>query len=251
MKSFIWNNKNRLYTLLSTAILLIIWHMISLNVGNEFLFPTPLIVVNRVIEIVMGEGFIIIVLNTIKRSLLSFSLAFVIAVIAGILAGLFKPIFYLLKPVILLKKSMPTISIILLLLIWFREKAPIFIGFIVIFPIIYSNVVVGISNINKDLVEMATTYNISKMDMLKGIYIPSIVPYLLASASSAIGINLKVVIAAETWSNATNSIGDALLIEKIGVSIEGLLAWTIIAIIIAGIFDYIIGFIENKVVRWK
>lgn len=243
--------KDRLYTVLSVLILLTIWKGLADLINQEIYLPSPEATLKNLIGIVGKQGFFMMVFNTIKRSLISFSIAFSLGIILGVLAGIFKPVYYLLKPLIIIKKAVPTISIILVVLLWLGSKSPVLIGFLVIFPIIYTNVVEGVRNVEPKLIEMASMYKVNKWRVLQELYLPSIIPYVMAASSTALGLNLKVIIAAEVWSDSRISVGEGLLLDKISVNIPGLFAWTIVAILISAFFDYLLKIVERRIVKWK
>ncbi|WP_432407482.1 ABC transporter permease [Wukongibacter sp. M2B1] len=244
-------SKDRLYTLLSILVLIIIWKVSSYFIGYELILPTPEETTNSLITIIKGEAFWQIVFNTVRRCLLSFSISFLLGTTMGIMAGMFRPVYYLLKPLVIIKKATPTTAIVLLVLLWLGSEAPILISFLVTFPIIYSNVVEGVRNVDIRIIEMARAYKVNKARILYELYLPSILPYIMAGASSALGLNLKVIIAAEAWSQAPKSIGDSFLIEKISLNTSGIFAWTIVVILISAAFDYLLRYIEKRTVKWK
>lgn len=243
--------KDKLYTALSVLILIITWKILADVISSELKLPSPGATLKSLIMIVKNHGFFQMVLNTIKRSLISFSIAFSLGITLGVLSGVFKPIYYLLKPLIIIKKAIPTISIILVVLLWLGSKSPILIGFLVIFPVIYTNVVEGVRNVDPKLIEMARMYRVNKWRILWELYLPSIIPYIIAGASTSLGLNLKVIIAAEVWSDSRISIGEGLLLDKISFNIPGLFAWTIVAILISAFFDYSLKIVEKRIVKWK
>ena len=60
-------SKDKLYTLLSVLVLVIIWKVSSYFIGYELILPTPEETIGSLIEIIKGEAFWQIVFNTVKR----------------------------------------------------------------------------------------------------------------------------------------------------------------------------------------
>ncbi|RXD24942.1 ABC transporter permease, partial [Acinetobacter baumannii] len=72
----------------------------------------------------------------------------VLSLVVGILAGYYKVVAALLNPAMILLRTIPTVSLILILLIWFgRDLGPTIIVGLVIFPIIYELVVGSIKKV--------------------------------------------------------------------------------------------------------
>jgi len=249
MKDYIL--RNRVYTGISIIALVLLWKFLSLFIDMEIIFPSPESTLKNLIAILSSPGFLRAVLNTVSKSLIGFFLALLLSLSLGILSGVVKPIYYLLKPLLTVIKSTPTIGIILLLLIWFRsDYAPLFIGFLIIFPILYTNVVEGIFNVEEDLLEMARMYRVKNIRIIREIYMPSILSYLMSGMSTALGLNLKTVIAAEVLSQSLNTIGDNLYLEKIKLNTAGVFGWIIVAIGISNIFELILCKIYRSIVKW-
>lgn len=245
-------SRNKLYTAASVAILLVIWEIAARAVGAGIIFPSPAETFQELVRIITSKNFLAAVVHTTSRSLAGFGIAFISAVIAAVLASFWKPLYYLLNPVIVITKATPTMSVILLALIWLdTERAPILIGLMVIFPIIYSSIIAGLDNVDEKLIQMSDMYKVSRPRLVGAVYFPSILPYVLAASSTAIGLNIKVVIAAEVLSQPRISIGTSLHMEKVFLNTGGVFAWTLVAILLSAAFDYGISLFKKRVERWR
>jgi len=241
MKASILNNKKYkelIYTFASILMLLIIWKLVDLVVNKEILVPSPENTFNEIIQIMKAPYFMLSVINTLRRAIIGFLIALFTGLILGMLGGFFKPIYYLLRPLVLINKAVPTMAMILLALIWLEsERAPILVGFVVIFPIIYEGVVQGVRSIDIKLIEMMRQYKVKRPDMLKDLYMPAISSHLTGAMSAAMGLNLKIIIAAEVLSQPKISMGTSFQIEKSNLNTAGVFALSIITIIIAGLLE--------------
>lgn len=240
-------SKEKLYIIISLIFLIFTWHTASVIVAKEILIPSPIKTFQEVIILITSEKFFISILSTIKRCIGGFIISLFFAMILGLLSGFSDIVYYLLKPIMLLCRSIPTMAFILLALIWLdSNNATIFVGFLVIFPILYENVVQGIRNVDKQLINVMDIYNISKIDRLRNLYIPSIRSYLNSAIISSIGLNLKIVISAEVLSQSKYAIGTSLQLEKMYFNTAGVFAWTIIAVFLAGLIEFATKFIIKK-----
>jgi len=247
-------NKKKDYLILFAAIsiLLIIWKIFSLIINSEIILPSPENTFISVIEVARQDDFLSAVFHSITRGLIGFIISFLSGIILGIATGFNKILYKLMEPVLVIIRSIPLISIILISLIWFNsENVPVFASFLVSFPIVYTNVTEGVKNIDKKILEMAQSYKITKTRILTEIYIPAILPFIIASAISSVGIGWKAVIAAEVLSNPLRAIGTDMQLSKIYLETDKVIAWTIIAILISYLFELFIKIIEKKTVRWK
>lgn len=233
--------KTRNYQAISIIALLVIWTIFAYIVNSPIKIPSPYLTFTEFIRIITDDKFVLQVANTMYRVLVSYLLAFSLGIGLGILGGYSKAIYYLLNPIMLLLKSMPTMAVILLSLIWLgREISPILVCFLIAFPIIYIATVNAIRNIDKNLLDMAYIYKFSNKKILKHLYIPSIHSSLVSIAPTSFSLALKVCIAAEVLSQPKYAIGTSFQMEKVALNTAGVLAWAFVAIILAGLFEYLI-----------
>ncbi len=239
--------KNNLYQILSIVILLFLWQIFAMVVQNEIKLPSPYDTYISLIDIVSKDNFLINIMGTIKRTFISFFISFVLGITLGMLSGFYDAVHYILKPIMLVLRSTPTFVIILLSLIWLgREISPILVGFLVVFPLIYNAVEDSIKNVDNKLLEMTKMYCFSKKKKLKYLFIPTIKSSLLAISATTIGLNIKVCIAAEVLSQPKYAIGSGFQMEKVALNTAGVIAWTIIAILLSALCEYIV----SKILRF-
>jgi NitT/TauT family transport system permease protein len=225
---------NKLLLLASTVILILLWKLISLFMGSEIILPSPESAFSALAELVRQEHFARAIFYTVRRGVLGFVLSASAALIVGIAAGENRIVYNLLKPVLTIVKTVPVLSIVLLAIIWFKtENVPVFVCFLVVFPVISANVIEGIKNVDPHLIEMAHIYRVRKKRIIFQIYLPSLIPYLLAGLSTAAGVTWKAVIAAEVLSMPRYAIGSGMQFSQLQLNTAELFAWTIIAVIIS------------------
>lgn len=143
-------------------------------------------------------------------------------------------------------------SIILLSLIWFTAKiTPMFIAFLIVFPMLYAAFYSAFTNIDKGFVEMSKLYKVSKWQMVSKFYVPYISPTFFDSIRSAISLNVKLIIAAEVLAQTRDSMGVMMQISSLYLDTSSLIAWTIAAIIISYLLEMIVIATKRLFVRWK
>ncbi len=142
-------------------------------------------------------------------------------------------------------------AIILILIIWMKPYlTPVVVAFIVSLPIIYQSLKSTFNMVDKDLFEMANIYHLSKKKKVY-IYYKESISSIFDIISSNISLNLKLVIAAEAMALSKDAIGTLMQYDKIYLETEKLFALAIVAVILGFIFEGIIKFIKNRVVRYQ
>ena len=250
MKKFSWISNKYIISFLSLAIIIVVWHFFSAIIDKEIILPSPYKTLTKIIEVTRKNNFTNVLQSTITRTIFSFIFALFIGGFLGILGGIYPKFQSVFEPIITILRTVPTMAIILLALIWLGgEKAPILISFLVIFPIIYMNILKGITSVDIRLIEMAKVYNVKKYLILKEIYFTSIVPFLIAAINSAMGLGFKVTVAAEVLGDTKYSIGKELQLSSINLDTSGVFAWAIILILIVVFFDIITNII-TKIIKY-
>lgn len=231
----------KIYKIFPIFFWLLIWWFVSIAINKEIYFPTPLTTFYSLKEIILKPKFILIILNTLKRVFLGFFIANIFGIVLGFLCGFKQKITKLIHPFMTTVRSTPVMGIIILAIIWFKSgNVPVFISFLMCFPIIWNNVYEGFKNLDKDLLEMAEIYKINFFKKIKNIYFPSIIPYYMAGFNLALGISWKVTVAAEVLSNPKFAIGTKLNDARVYLDTPSLFAWLIIIILLSYFIEILI-----------
>lgn len=243
--------KKRILSITSLLLLLSIWKISSLLIGAEIILPAPETVLKSALTILMKKDFLNTLLATLVRGLAGFLVSLTAGLVIGIAAGLFKKFRYFIKPVISIIRSTPVISIILLALIWFKtDTVPIFVSFLMAFPIVCGSIIEGITTIDKNLIEMANVYKIPLKKQIIKIYIPALTPFIITGISLSLGIIWKVVVAAEVLSQPKLGIGTSLNEAKAFLITEEVFAWTVIALLLSFLTEKLFKLVSEKV-NWR
>lgn len=244
--------KNKLITFLSILFLIGLWKVGSLLISRELILPSPEQTVVAVCKLFMQDEFVTIVGTTVLRGITGFFIAFVLAIALGLAAGINNAFYAFLKPILVVIRSVPVISFILLALIWLDvDQVPVFIALLTMFPFICTNVIDGIRNVNPKLLVMAKVYRVKKQHIIQGIYLPAISPFIFSGAASAMGFGWRAIIIGEVLSQPKYGIGTFMQNAQTYLLVDRVIAWTIIAILLSYLFDQLIRFAEKKVVVWK
>ena len=153
-------------------------------------------------------------------------------------------------PFMLTVKAVPVASFVILILMWVSSKnLSIIISFLIVLPVIYTNIKDGISSCDKQLLEMAQVFRISPMRKIRYIYISQIMPFFRAACSISLGLCWKSGVAAEVIGIPKNSIGENLYNAKIYLDTPDLFAWTVVIILISLIFEKLFIYLLDKGIK--
>ncbi|HYX08797.1 MAG TPA: ABC transporter permease subunit [Bacteroidales bacterium] len=252
MEQHLTKKQKRRITFFSILSILIIWKGASMVTGSQFILPAPEKVVVDFINMLVTGSFYISISVTVLRGIAGFVIAFILALLLGILAGI-SPVFRTwFTPFLVIIRSTPVISVILLALIWFHtDTVPVFIAILTMFPILCNNIMDGISTVDQGLVEMANTYKVSNYRVIKEVYLPGTLPFLFSGVSSAMGFGWRAVIIGEVLAQPLHGIGTGMQLAQTYLMVSKVISWTVVAVLISMVFEKLIRRVESRVVVWN
>ncbi len=217
---------------------LLLWQAVAMIINQRILIVSPLAVAAELVEIVPTLDFWGAVSFSFLRIVGGFLLGTACAVLLAIPASQFAFVRDLLAPFMLTVKSIPVASFVILALIWFSsENLAILISFLMVLPIVYTNVLEGIRHTDKNLLEMAAVFRMSKFKKIRYIYFFETFPFFLAGVKVALGLSWKAGVAAEVIGIPDHSIGENLFNAKIFLDTSSLFAWTVVIVLISTLFE--------------
>lgn len=218
----------------------LVWYIASLIINLPLLFPPPLSVIKRLGELLLTSHFYEATLSSFGRILSGILIAVITGFILAVVCSLSKTIYEFFVPLVSLIKSTPIVAFVFLVNLFLQDKATvIFISYLMVFPIVFSNIYQGIKSTDKDLIEMCNLYKVSFNKKLTSLYIPSVVPYFISSLLSSIGLAWKAGIAAEILCSPLISIGREIYFANESLEFVDLFAWTAWVIVLSMIFELI------------
>ena len=166
-----------------------------------------------------------------------------LGIFLAVLAYWSKTVEILIAPVIAVVKSTPVASFIILCLIWIPSRnLSVFISFLMVFPVVYTNILEGIRQTDKQLLEMADSFGAGVGKKLQFIYLSQVMPYAVTACKLGLGLCWKAGIAAEVIGIPAGSIGEKLYKAKVYLETPDLFAWTIVIIAVSVGFEKIFMF---------
>lgn len=247
MNSIMKNRKSIINKIFIFAFWIGIWQIVHLIVGRDIYVPSPLSVFIRLSELIFLKTFWLSVAYSMYRVIIGISLSIIIGALTAVISSMSTFVYNLIQPLMTAIKSTPVLSFIIIALIWFSStNVPIFICFLMCYPVIWTNLVTAIKNVDKKFLEMSKVYKVKKTVVLRKIYIPSVLPYFTAACITSFGLGWKVSVAAEVLSHPRNAIGSNLHSAKAYLDSTELFAWTFIVILLSFIFESIFAKIARR-----
>ena len=211
-----------------------IWLIAALLVDSELILPGPLTVLRRLAVLMFTADFWCRTGMTFLRIASGFLLGVISGIITAVLCALSDAARTILSPLIHVLRATPVASFIILVMLWVGYSyVPVIIGAMIVMPVIYQNVLTGIINIDRQLLEFAAVYRLSRFKTLRYICIPQVRPHFVSAAVTAMGLAWKSGVAAEVLARPSNAIGSEIYFAKIYLETPDLFAWTIVVIVLS------------------
>lgn len=232
----------------SVICFILIWQiLVVFNVREPLMFgnlPTPVSVWNAFLMLIKEKEFYYHVGYSCYRILVGVAIALPCGVLVGMLIGFSKWGENLLLPLMDIFRPIPQITWIPVSILLFKtiEGSIIFITFIGAFFPILVNTIAGSKNVDPTLLDAVKSMDAKKIQIIRYLYFPSIVPDIFTGVSLGIGTSWMSVIAAEmisgeygigyfTWKSYNLMDYADTIVGMITIGIIGILCFTIVRIV--------------------
>lgn len=229
---------------------LVIWQVISLIVNNKILLAGPYETGKALIALSVTGSFWISIALTSLRILSGFIAGSAIGIILAYISCRIKIFEEFISPVVSVIKSIPVASFVILLLIWFGAPLlSLFVTALVVFPMMYINILEGLRSTDTKLLEMARIFRMRDSKIALYIYLPSLKPFLAGAFKLSCGMAWKSGIAAEVIARPLNSVGNNIYLSKVYIDTADLFAWTAMAVLLAFLCEKLITLAARRVLK--
>lgn len=232
--------------------LLAVWQLASLN-SPAFILPSPERVWSVWTRLVVTPAFWGDFGITFYRIVMGFLIATVVGVVLGLVLGASRTFGEFFEPVLVIINTVSSSIWAIFALIWFglSNWSTIFVVFMTAMPLILTNVWQGTRTVNREYIELAQTFRMSRMQVLTKIYLPTILPVFFSGARLAFGFGARVSIVAETL-GASSGIGYRLRQAADLVQTDQVFAWTLTLVALMIVLEAVVlKPLERHLFSWR
>ena len=247
-----WKQKLHLPTLGVAAVIVGGWVLLSWRYG-AYVLPSPLAVARGFVDIVATGEIWRHTLASLGRILVGFGGAVVVAPLAGLASFLSRTARGVIHDFLSVLNSTSVFVWIVISIIWFglSNWAPIFTTFMITLPVVASNLVEGVENVDRRLLEMGAVYRLSGRQKFTAIVVPSTLPYLVAGMKVGFGLALKVSVVAEIF-GVTSGIGYVMNYSREILATQMVFVWALVMILVMTATDTLVfDAISRRLDRWR
>lgn len=244
--------KNLIFSALAIGFLLAVWGVSYLAVRNDYVLPSPGETFSAMGRLLCEAAFWRALGNTLLRTLWAFLLSLVLGVGLAAVAELHGALRAFLAPVISVLRTVPTMAIILILILWTNAYvAPVLVAFFVLQPAVYAAALSAFDGVRGIYGELARAYGVGTGRKLLKMYLPLSAPPLLKQAGGIFSLGLKVVVSGEVLAQTFRSLGGLMQLAQINLEIPRLLALTVASVLLGFLLEGLCALLYRLIVRWR
>lgn len=237
---------------LSFIILLIGWHfLVDFGLVKEYFLPSPKTVYSGLINLFLEDNFLIDIKASFYRVSIGYMLAVIFAIPIGMLIGSFKFFEALIEPLNNFIRYTPLPAFIPLIILWvgIGDLNQITIIFLGVFWSLIVLVADAVSNVPRQLIEIAQTLGTNRRKILISVIFPSALPGIYDSLRVAIGWAWSSLILAEIV-GANTGIGHMIMESQRFLRTSNVIAGIILVGVIGLLFDYLFKILYKPLFPW-
>ncbi len=228
--------------------------VLVMQIGSLFIppyiLPSPFAVLRSLGESLATDyGQILITLIRLIVSLMS---AIVVGTAIGIITGTIASVRPYLRALVIIDTGIPALSWMLVAVFWFKnpEVRMFFIMFVIVVPIYALNVHDGIRAMSKEWLEMCESFRPTRLQVLRYLIIPHVIPYVLMTTKSTVGYATRMLIFAELIGSSIG-IGARMGLAQATFHMESVIAWTVLLVVMNMLAQGTVGLAERYLLRWR
>lgn len=220
-----------------------IWHLASMHLLNSVLFPPPLQVIAKAIELALDGTLWENASISLQRIGLGFLFGALIGIPLGLAIGSFAVVRQMLEPYTEFLRFIPATALITVAVIWFGigEGSKIFLIIYTTVFIVIINTAAGVSAVAPNKIRAARSLGASRAQVFWYVALPATVPYILTGMRLAMGNSFVTIIAAELVA-ANAGLGKMIWDARLYMLVDQIF----VALLVLGL----LGFTADRLFRW-
>lgn len=234
-------------------LLLVIWQLVvELGLYSRGQLPLPIDVLAAVRELYERGQLFPNVGVSVQRVAIGFAWGAAIALMFGLTVGVSRTIEDYLAPTLQAIRAVPSLAWVPLLILWMgigEEPKLTLVAIGAFFPI-YTNLVAGIRQIDRKLVEVGRAYGLQGLALVRGVMLPASLPSLFTGLRLGLAQAWLFLVAAELIASS-RGLG-FLLTNSANTSRVDITVMSIIMLALLGkTTDWLLQLGERRILRWS
>ncbi len=220
--------------------------------GDDLVFPGVDVILSAFGRIITTDKTWQMVWTTMRHLLASMAASTVLGVVIGMLMGMVPFIRQLLKPMMILLRSLPMIILIVIIMVLTDySRAPVLASSIILVPMIAEAACEGCLRIDRELIDVYRMNANFNLRILFQVYLPLMAGYLKQAWVNAVGMGVKLAVSTEYLVQTKNSLGKAVHTSAYFNEYQDIYAYALVMILLVLLVSEAPVWVMNAVSRWK
>jgi NitT/TauT family transport system permease protein len=246
-------NKERLLSLFSPILLLILWEvLVQTGLLDKRFFPAPSSIVGTFTGLITSGELFKHLQASIGRIVVGFALGAIPALIIGCAMGLSRWLRAFLSPMVAALYPIPKIAILPLVMLIFglgEQSKWVIIAIGVFFLVLY-NTMAGVMNIPNIYLDVGKNFGASRLQFYWTIALPGALPLIFTGLKLAAGVALLIIVAAE-FVGAKTGIGYLIWQSWQTFSVETMYVGLVVIAVLGYLVSLAMDELEHFLIPWR
>jgi NitT/TauT family transport system permease protein len=189
---------------------------------------------------------------TVQEALYGFLIGTAAGILVGLLLGMNRYLSQVLSPYIKVVNSFPRIVLgsIFIVALGLGMSSKIVLAAVLVFFIVFFNAFQGVREVDQNLIANVRVLGASTLQVARHVTVPSAMTWIIASMHTAFGFAIIGALVGEVLGSQS---GIGLIIAQAQGRFDPYTVWACMAIVavVTLAAEYLIGLLENKVLRWR
>lgn len=233
--------------------LVLVWEVFSrTGIFPPNLLPSPTVVLAEILGLAESGDLATHIQVTVTRVAFGFLAGAAAATALGALTGYSKQARELLDPSLQALKSVPSLAWVPLFILWFGifETSKVTLIAVGVFFPIYLNLMTGIQGVDRKLVEVGRSYNLSRLKLVRKILLPATLPSYFVGLRAGLALGWMFVIAAELM-GASEGLGFLMIDGQMTGQPQVIIASLLLFAVLGQASDAGLSAVARRVLSWQ
>ncbi len=219
---------------------------------NPLYMPAPSAVAATLVQLFVSGTIWPHLYATFSAALGGLVIGLGLGAVLGAAAALTPFIGDLLEPVMIGLNAVPRVVLAPLFVIWFGIGlgSKVALAVMLVAVLIFFTVFTGIRGVDKKLVERVTTLGGGRLDLLREVYVPSVVAWVLGNLKVAVGFAFTGAVVGE-FVASTRGLGYLLSFAQSNYNAALMIALIVLIMGFVLLIFAVTGWLERRLLRWR
>lgn len=241
-----------MFSALAVIFLWLAWVISYFIVKNDYILPSFWETFSAVGDYLASGTFWFAFAKTYLRTFLAFLFSLLFGVGFAVLARSVPFMRAFLAPVVSVLRTVPTMAIILILLLWTTPSvAPVIVAIFVLFPAVYAAALASLDEVEAEYGKLVRAFRVNRKRQIFKLYLPLCAPPLLKQSGAIFSMGLKVTVSGEVLAATYRSLGGLIQEAKMYVQMPELIALTLLTVLLGFLLEGACALACKLIVRWR